>query len=109
MLASCLRESRSSLVIQSNEWSDESRQCELTRISVCSQWSQEVSIRTLHAECGDTELRDAFRSALNTHEYADKVAAQLYHEQWSLSSLKAISSSRLEELFRNMRVPSFLT
>ena len=37
-------------------------------------------------------------------EYADKVAAQLYYEQWTLSSLHSISSSRLEEVLKNMRV-----
>jgi hypothetical protein len=41
---------------------------------------------------------------LNTQEYADKVAAQLYYEQWTLSSLHSISSSRLEEVLKNMRV-----
>ena len=40
-----------------------------------------MCVRTGDAECGDEELREALHTALNTKEYADKVAAQLYHEQ----------------------------
>ena len=68
------------------------------------QWSQEVCVRTADAECGDEELQAALRTVLNTKEYADKVAAQLYHEQWTLASLQSISPSRLEDVLRHMRV-----
>ena len=58
----------------------------------------------MDAECGDEDLRDALRTVLNTREYADKVASQLYHEQWTLASLQSISPSRLEDVLRHMRV-----
>ena len=80
------------------------------RVAACNEpqgqgpWSQEVCVRTRDAACCDTELRDTLRTVLNTQEYADKVAAQLYYEQWTLSSLHSISSSRLEEVLKNMRV-----
>ena len=61
-------------------------------------------MRTMDAECGDEDLRDALRTVLNTREYADKVASQLYHEQWTLASLQSISPSRLEDVLRHMRV-----
>ena len=61
-------------------------------------------MRTMDAACGDEELRHALRTVLNTKDYADKVAAQLYHEQWTLASLQSISSSRLEDVLRHMRV-----
>jgi hypothetical protein len=63
-----------------------------------------VCVRTADAECGDEELQAALRTVLNTKEYADKVAAQLYHEQWTLASLQSISPSRLEDVLRHMRV-----
>jgi len=38
-------------------------------VCVCKpQWSQEVCVRTMDAECGDEDLRDALRTVLNTRE-----------------------------------------
>jgi len=53
-----------------------------------------VSVRTGDAECGDDELRDALRTALNTKEYADKVAAQLYHEQVRAATHSILSTHK---------------
>jgi len=51
-------------------------------------------VRTGDAECGDDELRDALRTALNTKEYADKVAAQLYHEQVRAATHSILSTHK---------------
>ncbi|EKX47758.1 hypothetical protein GUITHDRAFT_151958 [Guillardia theta CCMP2712] len=44
------------------------------------------------------------REALNTKEYADRVAAQLYHEQWTLAALQALACEKLDDILRRMRV-----
>jgi hypothetical protein len=61
-------------------------------------------VRTMDAVCGDDGMRDVLREILNTKEYADKVAAQLYYEQWTISSLHSIAARRLEDVLRHMRV-----
>lgn len=44
------------------------------------------------------------RGALNTSHYADKVAAQLFEEQWNIEVLKRMSSNDLTSVLRKMHV-----
>mmetsp|Transcript_22259 Transcript_22259/g.51726 ORF Transcript_22259/g.51726 Transcript_22259/m.51726 type:complete len:779 (-) Transcript_22259:244-2580(-) len=81
------------------------------RICACGQprgpemvWSQDTVFRTLAVECPDVELRRWMREALNTPNYADKVAAQLYEEQWTVQVLKSMPANELADLLRKTRV-----
>eukprot|EP00960_Hanusia_phi_P046429 757823-Hanusia_phi.AAC.1 len=80
------------------------------RVAACNEpqgqgmWSQEALYRTSDVDCEDEQLLEFMREALNTKEYADRVAAQLYHEQWTLAALQALAVEKLEDILRRMRV-----
>jgi hypothetical protein len=67
-------------------------------------WNQDAVFRTLAIECPDVDLRRCMREALNTPDYADKVAAQLFEEQWTVPVLKAMPARELEGHLRRIRV-----
>jgi hypothetical protein len=68
------------------------------------EWSPELTLHTSDATCQDPDLQAAMRRALNTCEYADKVASQLYHEQWTLKTLATLPAERLGAVLGRMRV-----
>jgi len=67
-------------------------------------WSVPVVVHTTDAKCEDQPLLASMRKALNTKEYADKVASQLYHEQWTLKTLSSLAPDTLRAVLLRMRV-----
>jgi hypothetical protein len=67
-------------------------------------WSEETLCRTLDVECRDEALRRLLRATLTTPDYADRVAARLYHEQWSLETLRPLAPEGLEAVLRRLGV-----
>jgi len=68
------------------------------------QWSPITKLWTSAAVCPDAEMKQCFRNALNSSSYADKVAAQLYQEQWTLELLQEMPSEELSRVLQSIKV-----
>ena len=68
------------------------------------QWSPIAKLWTSAAVCPDAKMKQCLRSALNSSSYADKVAAQLYQEQWTLELLQEMPSEELSRVLQSIKV-----
>jgi len=82
----------------------------VVRVAACSEprgqgpWSAEGVFRTPPAVCDDAQLTGWTRAALRDRDYADRIAAQLYYDEWTLEALKPLSEARLFDTLTKMKV-----